>query len=44
MQPLSDPADSTASKEPTRGPRVHYCYSNALQSGGEYTEIVYLLV
>jgi len=29
--PLSDPAVSTAGKEPTRGPHVHYCYSSALQ-------------
>ena len=38
-KPLSDPAVSTAGKEPTRGLRVHYCYSSALQNGGEYAEL-----
>ena len=28
----------SAGREPTRGLRVHYCYSNALQNGGEYAE------
>jgi len=36
--PLSDPAVSAAGKEPTRGPRVHYCYSSALQNGGKYVD------
>ena len=36
-EPLSDLAVSTSGKEPTRGPRVpNYCYSSALQNGGEY--------
>ena len=35
---LSYPAISSAGREPTRGPRVHYCYSAALQNGGEYAE------
>jgi len=26
----------TSGREPTRGPRVPYCYSSALQNGGEY--------
>ena len=30
-EPLSNPAIGTTGKEPTRGPRVHYCYSSALQ-------------
>ena len=38
---LSDLAVSTAGKEPTRGPRAHYCYSSALQIGDEYAENVY---
>ena len=37
-EPLSYPAVSIADREPTRGPRVHYCYSTALQNGGEYAE------
>ena len=36
--PLSDPAVSIGGREPTRGPRVHYCYSTALQNGGEHAE------
>ena len=38
-EPLSNPAVSIAGREPTRGLRVHYCYSSALQNGGEYAEI-----
>ena len=34
-EPLSDPAVSIAGMEPTRGLRVHHCYSSALQNGGE---------
>ena len=37
-EPLSDQAVSIAGREPTRGIRVHYCYSTALQNGGEYAE------
>ena len=37
-EPLSYPAVSIAAREPTRGPRVHYCYSAALQNGSEYAE------
>ena len=29
---------SIAGREPTRGRRVHYCYSTTLQNGGEYGE------
>ena len=32
-EPQSDPAVSIAGREPTRGPRVHYCYSTALKDG-----------
>ena len=34
---------SVLSREPTRGPRVRYCYSTALQNGGEYGENCILL-
>ena len=27
-----------ADREPTKDPRVHYCYSTALQNGSEYAE------
>ena len=37
-EPLSDPAVSIAGREPTSSLRVHYCYSIALQNGGEYAE------
>ena len=37
-EPLSDPAISIADRKPTGGLRVHYCYSIALQNGGEYAE------
>ena len=37
-EPLSDPAVSIAGREPKRGLHVHYCYSTALQNGGEYAE------
>ena len=37
-EPLSYPAVSIADREPTRGLRVHYCYSIALQNGGKYAE------
>ena len=43
-EPLSDLAVSTAGRESTRSPHVHYCYSSALQNGGEYAEIIYFLV
>ena len=32
-EPQSDPAVSIAGREPTRAPRVHYCYSAPLQNG-----------
>ena len=37
-EPLSNPAVSIAGREPTKGPRVHYCYSSALRNGGKYAE------
>ena len=37
-EPLSYPVVSSAGREPTRGLRVCYCYSAALQNGGEHAE------
>ena len=37
-EPIINPAVSIAGRESTRGLHVHYCYSTALQSGGEYAE------
>ena len=37
-EPIIDSAVSIAGRESTRGLHVHYCYSTAVQSGGEYAE------
>ena len=37
-EPLGDSAVSIAGMESTRGLRIHYCYSSALQNGGEYAD------